>query len=747
MFNTNAKRCRFKLFMFTSRVRLLVLLIVGIALGFSVQRVALRSADMFFLDWRQILANGDAPKIPVKLVDVSKLKNAIGSNEADDGGKINQRKLVELVRKIAEQNPTIILLDVSRQEINIEKESPEWMDLISIPKFSLFVNNAGIAEKDSLSYHSTLKDFPRKELFQYTWDSRIDGVSRRNIIFYDLDHKIPSDNFTFLERFTGQKVSPESFDKNFEHIETLQVYLKLWPNENFDLITVSEDGKIDSNFESFKNQMVILHTTDIFSMLHVPSILSRTTFFSGAGLHENYWTEARLIANYIANMLHLDYIKQPSYLTDSLWISFWLLLLLWSAFYLDPKRALLMGFVWPVIFIVVALIVFRLTSYHLDMSRVMIANFLLQYTVAPIRLMQSLRRQDRLEVERTAELSAERAKNKFLVKAASSDMQMRIVAQVSHDIRSPLMALQIAHKVIKGSISEEAGELIHGAIERLKYIAADTLSQYRNEESGDVQVNLKESLDDLARTFQVLYPDVVFKIEIPAELNILWPPHSLARAFTNLFNNSIEAFGKKQGLVIRVSAEVFEDRNVIFIQDNGPGISQEILPKLFQAGGTFGKASGTGLGLYQVRKDLADFGGRVQALASVQGALFEVVLPRYLDKLEVKVSKKLLVVANSELPLSYEPEIQVVRVQTLQEAKKLILLEEDISAVTLIMDLVFPNEEETGFDLIESMGSFRPYKIFVCTSLGENDEIRKLSDRYDVLLVTRAMMSRFSLKA
>ena len=105
-----------------------------------------------------------------------------------------------------------------------------------------------------------------------------------------------------------------------------------------------------------------------------------------------------------------------------------------------------------------------------------------------------------------------------------------------------------------------------------------------------------------------------------------------------------------------------------------------------------------------------------------------------------------MVVSNAELSLSYEGDFEVVRYRSLQEAKKYILLERDLSSVTLIMDLVFPNEEETGFDLIESLGNIRPYKIFICTSLGENDEIRRLSDRYDVLLVTRAMMSRFFLR-
>jgi signal transduction histidine kinase len=731
--------------MFTSRrIRFFFILIAGIAFGFLIQKVELRSLDNFFLDWRQILANGDAPEVPVKIVDISALKPTVDSGNTS---KLDVPKLVALIQKIAAKNPNAIVLEFSWQEIDMVIGSPDWNALIAIPNLYVQVNDDTGTSNNLLIRHPAFIKFPRQAKFILTWDSRQDQVARRNILYFDTDKKILSDNFRYVEEFTGKKVSAEIFDKNFVHMETLQAYLKIWPNEKFGNIAATANGLDEASLSKLSNQLVIISTSDIFAMLQVPSIMSRVSFFYGVKLNETHWPEARVLATFVANIYSGEYIKQPTFLQDALWISFWTIILLFSVFLLEPKIALLAGFLWPLVFILISLVVFRITSLNFDMSRILIANFLLQYTVAPIRLMQGLRKKDRQELERIAELKAEREKSKFLVKVASSDMQMRVVAQVSHDIRSPLMALQIAHKVIKGSISDEAGELIQGSIERLKYIAEDTLSQYRNEESRDVQVNLKDSLDDLARTFKILYPDVVLKINIPLDLNILWPPHSLARAFTNLFNNSIEAFGKTTGLVIEVTAEIFEERNVIRVQDNGPGIPENVLPKLFQAGGTFGKSSGTGLGLYQVRKDLADFGGRVQVLASATGALFEIVLPRYLDKLEVKVTRKLLVVANGDLPLSYDGEFEVIRYRSLQEAKKFILLEPDISTITLIMDLVFPNEEETGFDLIESMGAFRPYKIFVCTSLGENDEIRRLSDRYDVLLVTRAMMSRFYLKA
>jgi signal transduction histidine kinase len=557
-----------------------------------------------------------------------------------------------------------------------------------------------------------------------------------------MDDKEYDEGFLKYLNFANAKVPPLVELPALTLLASKQAYIRYYKTKSVQSIMGKDFLK---GPHKLKDKILFFGTDDNYSANTTPGVVRR--FGNVETAAKLFISDAEVMLNIYQNLKDVEFIGVPSEFANGAFIFTFVFATLLALVLLSPAQFVFVSFCAVFIAATANLAAFAWYNLTIEFSRVVIGIFLVQYFGLPYLLIRTMRNAANERLVQEKALAQEKMKRKFLVQAAVADSNLRTVAQVSHDIRSPLMALQIAHKVIKGSISEEAGELIHGSIERLKYIAEDTLSQYRNEDSGDVQVNLKDSLDDLARTFKVLYPSVEFKINIPLDLNILWPPHSLARAFTNLFNNSIEAFGKIEGLVIEVTAECFEDRNVIRIHDNGPGIPENLLPKLFQAGGTFGKSAGTGLGLYQVRKDLADFGGRVQVLSSEKGALFEIVLPRYLDKLEVKVTRKLLVVANGDLPLSYDGDFEVIRYRSLQEAKKFILLEENISAVTLIMDLVFPNEEETGFDLIESMGSFRPYKIFVCTSLGENDEIRRLSDRYDVLLVTRAMMSRFYLKA
>ena len=64
----------------------------------------------------------------------------------------------------------------------------------------------------------------------------------------------------------------------------------------------------------------------------------------------------------------------------------------------------------------------------------------------------------------------------------------------------------------------------------------------------------------------------------------------------------------------------------ITIQDNGPGISEEILPFMFEPFVT-GKPSGTGLGLALVAKMVADHGGIIECDSQPGRTRFRILLP------------------------------------------------------------------------------------------------------------------------
>ena len=109
----------------------------------------------------------------------------------------------------------------------------------------------------------------------------------------------------------------------------------------------------------------------------------------------------------------------------------------------------------------------------------------------------------------------------------------------------------------------------------------------------------------------------------------------LKSVFLNLLNNASQAIGKTdQGrLVIQARNIVSEgERRVsIQVQDNGPGIPEANLKRVFQPFFTTKAANkgGTGLGLAIVKRQVEDHGGQVAVDASpdLGGARFTIDLP------------------------------------------------------------------------------------------------------------------------
>lgn len=102
----------------------------------------------------------------------------------------------------------------------------------------------------------------------------------------------------------------------------------------------------------------------------------------------------------------------------------------------------------------------------------------------------------------------------------------------------------------------------------------------------------------------------------------------LRQAFSNLLRNSLEACSAA-GVAARVAVEgaVQDDEVVVTVGDNGPGLTDETLARLFQPFMTT-KPNGTGLGLAVVQKIIVSHNGRVVAgNRPGGGAEFRIRLP------------------------------------------------------------------------------------------------------------------------
>jgi signal transduction histidine kinase len=117
-------------------------------------------------------------------------------------------------------------------------------------------------------------------------------------------------------------------------------------------------------------------------------------------------------------------------------------------------------------------------------------------------------------------------------------------------------------------------------------------------------------------------------ISVSGEMEGVFDPKKIERAFFNLMLNACEATAQRQGQIrveLHSSAEWFEVR----VADNGPGIPESIRNTLFDPFVSSGKPNGTGLGLAIVNKIVHDHGGSVSVeQTSEAGTVFLVKLPR-----------------------------------------------------------------------------------------------------------------------
>ena len=119
----------------------------------------------------------------------------------------------------------------------------------------------------------------------------------------------------------------------------------------------------------------------------------------------------------------------------------------------------------------------------------------------------------------------------------------------------------------------------------------------------------------------------------PVDLN----PENFSRVILNLCNNAFDAMRSKQKQnqdkdylpTLKVKTEIRGDQVLVAIEDNGPGVPDEIRDKLFEPFFTTKRGTeGTGLGLSITHDIIKTHGGSIQIASKVnEFTRFEILIP------------------------------------------------------------------------------------------------------------------------
>jgi signal transduction histidine kinase len=208
-------------------------------------------------------------------------------------------------------------------------------------------------------------------------------------------------------------------------------------------------------------------------------------------------------------------------------------------------------------------------------------------------------------------------------------MKLNFVAIASHELRTPatsvygiLTTLRARGKDLEPDVRAELEETAWDQSDRLRRLIEQLLDLSRlDSQSIDVQPQ-PIVLERLLASVAGGSGDVI--IDVDPALAVLADPLVIERVVTNLVANA-RMHGRPP---VDISAEQ-RDRHIrITVTDNGVGVPDELVPRLFERFEHGGESRGTGLGLAIAKAYANAHGGELYYHPCGGGARFELVLPR-----------------------------------------------------------------------------------------------------------------------
>ena len=228
---------------------------------------------------------------------------------------------------------------------------------------------------------------------------------------------------------------------------------------------------------------------------------------------------------------------------------------------------------------------------------------------------------------------------------ASQTSQREFVANVSHELKTPLTSVQgFAQALLDGTADtdesrQKAAQVIFSESERMHRMVLDLLDLAKLDAgTADLKMaslNMRALLNSIQEKFmpQSQRAGVKIKTDIPANLpSLIADGDRIAQVFTNLTDNALK-FTPRGGSV-SLAAFLELDTMHVTVTDTGAGIPEKDLPNIFQRfyqadpARKGGEAHGAGLGLAIAHEIVAAHGGKITVRSQVgTGTTMEVILP------------------------------------------------------------------------------------------------------------------------
>lgn len=213
--------------------------------------------------------------------------------------------------------------------------------------------------------------------------------------------------------------------------------------------------------------------------------------------------------------------------------------------------------------------------------------------------------------------------------------RVALMTAVTHDLRAPLATIRILAELLRDANAQQRSEICERLIAEavatelvLSDLAAAEPAAIEHIRPRRVSVALNDIIERAVRLQRS--PHHPFSVSLtPDRSDVIADPDLLDRIATNLIANALRH--TPDGTTVWISTTIDDQSAELVIEDDGPGVADELKESIFQpyVRGPDAGRPGSGIGLYLVRQ-FAEFHGGVVSCTDRNGggARFTLQLPR-----------------------------------------------------------------------------------------------------------------------
>lgn len=213
----------------------------------------------------------------------------------------------------------------------------------------------------------------------------------------------------------------------------------------------------------------------------------------------------------------------------------------------------------------------------------------------------------------------------------AQEIRQSFFQNASHELKTPLMAIQGYAEGIQTEVldAKKSAEIILEESDRMTALVEQLLSLSKIDSAQSIPklspYDVREIVDDAVISLAPVFARNGIELRVMKEDSRLIAncnENQLRKAFTNLLSNALrhaESF-------VKFSCKAESGKIIIVVSDDGGGINEEDLPRVFERFYT-GRKGNTGIGLALTKEIIKLHGGEITALNDEKGAVFRIVLP------------------------------------------------------------------------------------------------------------------------